>query len=405
MTLIRLHVLMNTPLLAAAALMSTLALGCAGPDPAGDEELVVSVKATTATRAPITATAIAQGSVFAKQEATISATVAGQLSDLQPIQNTSVRAGQVLAMLDAVDFFQAQKELRQAQATVSTTEALAVRRRSLFEQGGISKKDLEETELALSSAQDDLRAAQHTVGAMSGSASVDASGRASVRAPFAGIIAEQMQFGGEFVDAGTPLFKLVDVSGFVVKAKFPDTVGALLTEGSEATVYDEAFGDETATGTVTMVSRTSDPVSRTMEVWVRIDDPAAKVRAGDSARVEAPTRSDPDALVVPTEAVQLDESNGVEGKVMVVDAAGLAHETIVRVGIRSGDTIQILEGLKGGEQVVIEGNYGLPDLTKVTIEAAEAPEAPPGAGEPAPGAEAAPLISPGSSPRSRAPSS
>ena len=394
MTLIRPHVSMNAPLVAVAAWMGLSVLGCAGPDVATDEELVVSVKVTTVSREPITATASAQGSVFAKQEATISATVSGQLSNLQPIQNTSVRAGQVLAVLDAVEFFQAQKELRQAQATVSTTEALAARRRSLFEQGGISKKDLEETELALSSAQADFRAAQHTVGAMSGSASVDASGRASVRAPFAGIIAEQMQFGGEFVDAGTPLFKLVDVTGFVVKAEFPDTVGAQLIEGSEATVYDEAFGDETATGTVTMVSRTSDPVSRTMEVWVRIDDPAAKVRPGDSARVEAPTRSDPDALVVPTQAVQLDASDGVEGKVMVVDAAGLAHETPVKVGIRSGDKVQIVEGLKGGEQVVIEGNYGLPDLTKVMIEAEEVAPGPDAQGEaleaPAASPEAAP---------------
>ena len=392
MTLTRPHVSKYAPLVAVAAWMGASVLGCAAPDVAGEEELVVSVKATMVSREPITAMASAQGSVSAKQEATISATVAGQLSNLRPIQNTNVRAGQVLAVLDAVDFFQAQKELRQAQATVSTTEALAARRRRLFEQGGISKKDLEETELALSSAQDDLRAAQHTVGAMSGSASVDPSGRASVRAPFTGIIAEQMQFGGEFVDAGTPLFKLVDVTGFVVKAEFPDTLGAQLTEGTEATVYDEAFGGETATGTVTMVSRTSDPVTRTMEVWVRIDDPAAKVRAGDSARVEAPTRSDPDALVVPIAAVQLDASNGVEGKVMVVDIAGVAHETVVRVGIRSGDKIQIVEGLKGGEQVVIEGNYGLPDLTKVTIEVAEAAPAAPGEAAPAPVAspEAAP---------------
>ena len=52
---------------------------------------------------------------------------------------------------------------------------------------------------------------------------------------------------------------------------------------------------------------------------------------------------------------------------MVVDIAGVAHETVVRVGIRSGDKIQIVEGLLGGETVVVEGNYALPDGTKVEI--------------------------------------
>lgn len=366
----------RSPLVGVAGLLLGLAFGCKGPADAGDEELVVSVKTATVAREPITETATAQGSVHAKQEAVISATVAGQLIDLQPIQNTPVKKGQVLAVLDAVDFFQAQKDARQAQATVTTTQALAIRRRALFEKGGIAKKDLEETELALTTAQDDLRAAQGTVAAMSGTASVDASGRATVRAPFAGVIADQMQFGGEFVSEGTPLFKLADLSGFVVKARFPDNVGAHLTEGSAATVADEAFGGEPVPGTVAMVSRTTNPVSRTLEVWVRVDDPNARLRAGDAAQVTAPTRFEPDAIVVPSEAVQLEASNGDSGTVMVVDGDNVAHETRVTVGIRAADRVQILDGLKGGERVVIEGNYALPDMTRVTTEAPEAAPTP-----------------------------
>jgi HlyD family secretion protein len=53
--------------------------------------------------------------------------------------------------------------------------------------------------------------------------------------------------------------------------------------------------------------------------------------------------------------------------VMTVDEASIAHETKVKVGIRQGDKIQITEGLEGGETVVTEGNYALPDGTKVEI--------------------------------------
>ena len=50
---------------------------------------------------------------------------------------------------------------------------------------------------------------------------------------------------------------------------------------------------------------------------------------------------------------------------VLVDAENVAHETKVTVGIRTADKIEIVEGLRGGETVVIEGNYALPDGTKV----------------------------------------
>ena len=52
---------------------------------------------------------------------------------------------------------------------------------------------------------------------------------------------------------------------------------------------------------------------------------------------------------------------------MVTDAQNIAHEVKVTTGIRTSDKIEIVEGLQGGETVVVEGNYALPDGTKVEI--------------------------------------
>ena len=76
-----------------------------------------------------------------------------------------------------------------------------------------------------------------------------------------------------------------------------------------------------------------------------------------------------EAIVIPLAAVTLSASNADEGTVMTVGIDSVAHETKVKVGIKNGDKVQITEGLKGGESVVIEGNYGLPDGTKVEIAA------------------------------------
>jgi len=59
--------------------------------------------------------------------------------------------------------------------------------------------------------------------------------------------------------------------------------------------------------------------------------------------------------------------------VMLAGSDGLAHQQAVKVGIRNGDDVQILEGVSANDKVVTNGAYGLPDKTKIKIEAAEAP--------------------------------
>ena len=92
-----------------------------------------------------------------------------------------------------------------------------------------------------------------------------------------------------------------------------------------------------------------------------------RLRTGGAAEIIFPTRTVNDAVVIPATAVTLDASNADKGVVMVVDKNMVAHETKVTVGIRTGNRLEITDGLKGDETVVIEGGYALPDGTKVQL--------------------------------------
>jgi multidrug efflux pump subunit AcrA (membrane-fusion protein) len=70
-------------------------------------------------------------------------------------------------------------------------------------------------------------------------------------------------------------------------------------------------------------------------------------------------------------AVSLDATNASNGLVMIVDENSVAHEVKVTVGIHTRDRYQITSGLNGGETVVTEGNYALPDGTKVEVSTGE----------------------------------
>jgi RND family efflux transporter MFP subunit len=258
----------------------------------------------------------------------------------------------------------------------------------LYRQGGIALKDVEAAQLALKQAENSLSLAERTlalrVGAINPTdhqlaearvtqaqdrlANLDAQLSYSViRAPLTGIVTDQFQFEGEFAASGAKLVTISDISEVIVKAQFADTVVINLKVGDPATVVPTDTTGEQMKGQVSLISHSSDPLNRTVEVWINLGNGAGRLRANGAAQVVVATNQTGDAIVVPASAVTLDATNADTGTVMVVDAANVAHETKVSVGIRTPQTMQITSGLQGGETVVIAGNYALPDGTKVEI--------------------------------------
>jgi multidrug efflux pump subunit AcrA (membrane-fusion protein) len=338
------------------------------------------------------------------------------------LKNKVVRAGEVIAVLESRDLVaqrneaiaalnqeranersvttgtipqtnaQDEKALRDARVKAATARAIYERRLILFQRGGISKKDLDQSELDRTTAENELRLAEQTIvlrakslnpndramaaarvqAAQQRVATLDAQlSYAVIRAPITGIVTDQFQYEGEFAAAGGKIVNIADISQVIVKAPFADSVVAQLKIGDPATVVPTDTTGEQMTGQVSLISRASDPTNRTVEVWVTLANSAGQLRANGAAQITAATQTKADAIVVPASAVTLNASNANEGTVMVVDAGNVAHETKVVVGIRTADKIEIVSGLSGGETVVIEGNYALPDGTKVEVAANE----------------------------------
>jgi RND family efflux transporter MFP subunit len=404
-----------------------------GSAPAADQTatVVVSVKVTQVAKETISAPVSAVGTIFPREQATVGPKISAQIRTMGLLKNQVVKAGQVIAILESRDLVaqrneavaalnqeranersvttgtipqtnaQDQKALRDAQAKVRNLRTIYERRLVLYQKGGISAKDLETSQTDLTTAENELRLAEQTVAlrtqainpndralaaarvqaAQQRVATLDAQlSYATIRAPITGIVTDQFQYQGEFAAAGGKLVNIADISQVIVKAPFADTVAAQLKIGDPATVLPTDTTGEQMTGKVTLISRSSDPLNRTVEVWVTLGNGAGQLRANGAAQVTAATLTKTDAVVVPASAVTLDASNANEGTVMVVDAANVAHETKVVIGIRTADKIEITEGLQGGETVVIEGNYALPDGTKVAVpEETPAAEATPAA--------------------------
>jgi len=379
---------------------------------------IVSVKVAKAEKDAIAAQIVAVGTIWPREKSDVGAKISAQIKAMALLKNKLVRAGEVIAVLESRDLqaqraeavaalnqeranersvttgtipqtnAQDQKALRDARAKAATARATLERRQVLYEKGGISQKDLEASQLELTTAENELRLAEQTITLRATSlnpndralaaarvaqaqqhlATLDAQlSYATIRAPITGIVTDQFQYQGEFAAAGGKLVTIADISEVIVKAPFADTVAAELKVGDPAAILPTDTSSEEMKGRITLLSRSSDPTNRTVEVWVTLANGSGKLRANGAAQVTISANSKTDAVVVPASAVTLDASNANEGTVMVVDAASVAHETKVTVGIRSKDKVEIASGLQGGETVVIEGNFSLADGTKVEV--------------------------------------
>src|SRR5436190_11273844 len=378
----------------------------------------VSVKVAKAEKGTIAAEVSAIGTIWPREKADVAAKVSAQIKQMGLLKNRVVRAGEVIAVLESRDLqaqraeaiaalnearanersiitgtipktnAEDQRSLADARAKVNTARATFERRRALFANGGISKKDLEASQLELTTAEDELRlqeqtialrtrslnpndralAAARTTQAQQRVATLDAQlSYATIRSPITGVVTDQFQYEGEFASAGGKLVTIADTSTVIVKAPFSDTTASQLKTGDAVKVLPTDESAEEMHGQITLLSRASDPTNRTVEVWVTLGNGGGKLRANGAAQVTVFANSKNDAVIIPVSAVTLEMSNATEGTVMVTDAQNIAHEVKVTTGIRTSDKIEIVEGLQGGETVVVEGNYALPDGTKVEI--------------------------------------
>jgi HlyD family secretion protein len=395
-----------------------LALCACSKNPAanagGDAEAPATpVQVATATKQPLDQLVTAEAVLYPLKQANIIPKISAPVARFLVQRGDHVHTGQLLAALEDSDLrasAQESKELfNQAQAAYtnttnatlpddttkakadveSTRQALDAARKvldnreKLLREGALAQKLVDDARVAEVQAQAQFdTAAEHlkslqNVGRVEQAKSAQAQMQAAqahyqnaeaqvsyaeIRSPMDGVISDRPLNIGEMAAAGSPVFSVVDISHVIARANVPAQQAAALHVGQPATISGP--GGE-ITGKVTVVSPAVDPSTTTLQVWVGAPNPGEKLKLGSTVQVSMNAGVIPDALVVPVAALLASDEGGE--KVMIAGSDGLAHEQKVEVGIRSGDNVQILSGLKPGDQVITQGGLGLDDKAKIKI--------------------------------------
>jgi len=299
----------------------------------------------------------ATGELVAKEEAQIASEVSGRITEILVDEGEAVEAGQVLLEIDPerrnLELADARAGLAEAGAALGEQKRDYGRAKTLHERGIASDADLDQAETALVLAGSRAEAARARVGVAE-----RAVRDASVRAPFAGLIARREVSRGEFVNVGQPLFELVALDPVEVEFHLSERDSSRVAIGQEVRVSVAPFPQETFRGVVTVVSPTIDVRTRTLRVKAQIDNPDGRLRPGLFARADLGIAIREGILLVPEEAILLRSDGSV---VFRHGEENRVERVIVETGEHRGNRVEITHGLASGDQVVTRGQTGLID--------------------------------------------
>jgi len=400
---------------AISALLFALA-GCGATEK--EPETVVTVQVAPATRGPIKQTVSAEAVVYPLQQAVITPKITSTIRKFYVQRGAHVKQGQLLAELENQDLVgaaeQSKGEFEQAEAGYATTtgaslpqqiqkaelDAAAAKaafdaqqkvydaRKSLLDQGAIPRRDLDTAEVMLAQARSQNEQAQKQLADLNrlgkAQALKSAGGQLSaakgkylnakaqlsyseIRSPIDGVITDRPLYEGELAAATQPILTVMNTSKLIAKAHIVQNEAVLLKVGDDASIEIPGV-DEPTKARVMLVSPAFDPGSTTIEVWIEALQPGPALKPGMNVSVEAVAKSVKDALVVPASAV-FKSPEGAD-YVLVAGSDNKAHQTPVKVGIHTKQLVEIESGLKERTSIITVGGYGVPDGTKITVEAA-----------------------------------
>ena len=292
--------------------------------------------------------AVAEGVVEAVRQSTLAAQVAGRVVALNVRAGDSVKAGQVLAQIDARNAMQAeaasQSQVREARANLANVKSKYERSKQLFAQKFISQAALDQAQAEYVAAQE-----QTTVAVANASQAATSKSFTTITAPYSGVITSTEVEVGDMATPGRALLTVFDPRELRVTATLPQAVLAQAKLNAPVAVEIPTLGRSLTASTVTVVP-IADTRTHTTRVRLMLPE-AAGLLPGQYARalfVTGHTR----ALVIPMPAV-LRRSEVTA--VYVLDRSGVAQLRQVRLGEPAGDGfIEVLAGLVPGERVSLD---------------------------------------------------
>lgn len=291
----------------------------------------------------------ANGTFLPKAETNLSSEISGKVVSVLVKEGSRVGAGQVVATIkkDAIEV-----DMSQAQNNLQNAIIDNQRYENAFKTGGVTKQQLDNSRLQLRNAQAAVRAQSVRVN------------NAAVRAGISGTINKRMVEPGAVVSPGTPMFEIVNINTLKLSVLVDESQISKLQIGQVVPISVNVYPEDSYSGRITFIAPKSD-ASLNFPVEIEVSN-NGKLKAGMYATAIFQTNNGAETqnmLTVPATAFV----NGVSSGQIFVAQNGVAKLIKVTPGKVYGDKVQILNGLKNGDQVITSGQINLDNGSKINI--------------------------------------
>jgi RND family efflux transporter MFP subunit len=334
----------------------------------------ISVAVTHPRRSDANQTVTLPGNVQAFVETPIYARTDGYLKSWYVDIGGRVKAGQLLATIEAPEvdqqLRQAEAAQLQAEANLDLAKTTADRYAALLKSDGVSQQEADQNESAYKARQADLNAAAANVARLK-----DMQSFQQITAPFAGVLTARDVDIGALISNGNAkeLFRLAQIDVLRIYVNVPETYGNDVHLGMPADVHVAEFPNRTFAGKVAHTSGAIDPASRTLLVEVQAQNPKGELLPGSYAEVDFHFNTGNPPLLIPSNALVFRSGP----QVVVVDKASKAHLHNVTIGRDLGTSLEILSGVAADDSIIVNPPDSISDGMAVAVQAAQpAPSAP-----------------------------
>lgn len=291
------------------------------------------------------------GTAKARDSVVIAAKQSERIAAVRFESGQRVSKGQVLVELDAGTV---KAELAEAQANLNDLNSQVARLQNLQSRQLVAKSQLDTVIASRNAAKARVQAAQERLNDR------------IIRAPFSGVLGLRQVSQGQYVAAGAVMVNLDDLDHLWVDFPVPESLLPQIKTGMALELQADAAPGQLLPARVAGIDSRVDIATRAIMVRGAIDNAAGLVRPGMLLRVSLQQEAI-QALVIPELAVQ---QVGNRTFVFVAAADGTANSRDVRIGSRHDGKAVVLDGLKSGEKVVLDGTSKLRDGQKLKVVAA-----------------------------------
>jgi len=325
----------------------------------------IEIRTAPVVRRPMRSRLRVMGKLFVPQprKAIVSYPFPARIAEIHAVAGDWIKAGQKLVTLQSEEVGNARAEYYKAQADHELARQNLERERALFERGAGAQKNVLSSEAQFKVAAAMLDAAEkklHVLGFTEAQLedmreSHDVLPLISLYSSISGKIVESKAVLGAMVDQSVEIMTLMDPTLLWVEAEVYERDIARVKAGQEAEVTVPAYPGELFKGRISFIGDVLREETRTITVRTDVRNADSRLKPGMFADIALAVAEDDKALVIPQEAV-LDDG----GEAIVFVPSGKGYEPrIVKAGLRDDGWVQVLEGLKEGEEVVVSGGFQL----------------------------------------------